>query len=45
MTLFALSWPVATVASVAIAAVGLISAILVWQTFAIVVRADDDESV
>ncbi len=40
MTLLALSWPVALVTSVAIAAVSLLAAIVIWQTFAIVVRDD-----
>jgi heme exporter protein D len=40
MTLLALSWPVAVVSSVAIAAVSLLVAIVLWQTFAIVVRDD-----
>ena len=40
MTLLALSWPVAVVSSVAIAGVCLIVAIVIWQTFAIVIRDD-----
>ena len=40
MTLLALSWPVAVVSSVAIAAVSLLAAIVIWQTFAIVIRDD-----
>jgi heme exporter protein D len=39
MTLLALSWPWATVVSVAIAVLGLIIA-AVWQTFAIAVKDD-----
>jgi hypothetical protein len=40
MSLLALSWPVAIISSVAIAVLGLITAIVVWQTFAIVIRDD-----
>ena len=40
MTLLALSWPVALVISVAIAAVCLLVAIVIWQTFAIIIRDD-----
>ncbi len=40
MTLLALSWPVAVVSSVAIAAVCLLVAIVIWQTFAVVIRDD-----
>jgi hypothetical protein len=40
MNLVALSWPIATVASVAIAVVGLIVAIVLWQTFAVVITDD-----
>jgi heme exporter protein D len=40
MSLAAFTWPVATVIAVAIGAVGLIVAIGVWQTFAVVVRDD-----
>jgi len=38
--LLALSWPVAAVISVAIAAVTGLLAIVLWQTFAVVVRDD-----
>jgi hypothetical protein len=38
--LLALSWPVATVIAVAIAAVTTLLAILLWQTFSVVVRDD-----
>jgi len=38
--LLALSWPVATVTSVAIASVTGLLAIILWQTFAVVVRDD-----
>jgi hypothetical protein len=38
--LLALSWPVATVIAVAIAAVTGLLAIVLWQTFAVVVRDD-----
>jgi hypothetical protein len=40
MTVLALSWPVALVTSVAIAAVCLLAAIVVWQTFAIIISDD-----
>jgi Na+/glutamate symporter len=40
MILASLSWPTATVIAVAIATVGLIVAVGVWQTFAIVIRDD-----
>jgi hypothetical protein len=38
--LLALSWPAATVIAVAIAAVTGLLAILLWQTFAVVIRDD-----
>jgi hypothetical protein len=38
--LLALSWPVATVIAVAIAAVTVLLAIILWQTFAVVIRDD-----
>jgi len=41
--LLALSWPVATVIAVTIAAVTGLLAIVLWQTFAVIVR-DDRES-
>jgi hypothetical protein len=40
MTIAALDWPTATVIAVAIAAVALITAIGVWQTFSVVIRDD-----
>ena len=40
MLLAAFTWPLAVVVAVAIATVGLIFAILIWQTFAVVVRDD-----
>lgn len=40
MTLLALSWPTALVVSVAIASICLVVAIVVWQTFAIIIRDD-----
>jgi hypothetical protein len=40
MTLLALSWPWATVASVAIGVLGVILAAVIWQTFAIAVKDD-----
>jgi len=40
MTLLALSWPWATVLSVAVAALALVMAVALWQTFAIVVKDD-----
>jgi hypothetical protein len=40
MTLLALSWPWATVVSVAIGVLGLIVVVGIWQTFAIVVKDD-----
>ncbi len=40
MILLALSWPVAVVSSVAIAGICLLGAVMIWQTFAIVVRDD-----
>ncbi len=36
----ALSWPVAVVSSVAIAGLCLLAAIVLWQTFAVVIRDD-----
>jgi hypothetical protein len=38
--LLALSWPVATVIAVAIAALTGLLAIVLWQTFAVVIRDD-----
>jgi hypothetical protein len=40
MIVLALSWPWALVTSVAIATLGLISAIAIWQAFAVVVHDD-----
>lgn len=40
MTLAAFTWPIATVIAVAIAALGVIAAVWVWQTFAVVIRDD-----
>jgi hypothetical protein len=40
MLLATLTWPLAVVIAVSIATVGLLLAILLWQTFAIVVRDD-----
>jgi hypothetical protein len=40
MILATFTWPIATVIAVAIAALGLVAAIWVWQTFAIVIRDD-----
>jgi hypothetical protein len=40
MTLLAFSWPVALVTSVAIAAISLLAAIVIWQTFAIIIKDD-----
>lgn len=40
MILGAFTWQAALVVSVAIAAVGVIVAIAVWQTFAVVIRDD-----
>lgn len=40
MTVLALTWPETVVASVAIAAVGLILAIVAWQVFEIVIKDD-----
>jgi hypothetical protein len=42
MMLLALTWPYALVASVAIAGVALVLAVVAWQVFAIVVRADKE---
>jgi hypothetical protein len=40
MILAAFTWPIATVVAVAIATLGVIVAVWVWQTFAVVVRDD-----
>jgi hypothetical protein len=40
MIVLALSWPVALVTSVAIAAVCLLAATVIWQTFAIIISDD-----
>jgi heme exporter protein D len=34
------TWPVATVIAVAIATLGVVAAVWVWQTFAVVIRDD-----
>ena len=42
--LLALSWPVATVIAVTIAGVTGLLAIVLWQTFAVVIRDDRERS-
>jgi hypothetical protein len=44
MTLFALSWPVAELSSVAIAAAGLVTSIIAWQLLAIARDRGRDDS-